>query len=85
MGVAVVLAAQVPTWIAGLPDPYVRAGVGSVVLLVALWLAYRANPPGGAPPSAPVAMVSPDPVTGRETPSAKGRGGTWGLVSRGVA
>lgn len=76
LGLAAVLAAQIPATIASIPDPLVRAILQTSILILVIALAWLANPPKGPPSIKLINAPQIDPLepdTLRDAPQAKNR------------
>ena len=72
LSIAAMLAAQIPATIQSIPDTKVRAGMQIVILLVVIWLAWKAKPPGSSGPTIPKVSslpdITPEPITVPDPP-----------------
>lgn len=88
IGLAAVLAAQIPATIQSIPDPLVRSLLQVSVLVMVIALAWKAQPPKDPPipPSAPVRNLPADePITIPDPPLRESPGGSPRLRSMGLA
>lgn len=71
VGLAGVLALQVPSTVADIEDPTVRSLVQLAFIFVALFLAYSSGGPKEPPMASPKPLRDDGPVTNPETPQSK--------------